>query len=66
MARTYGARHNFVEMEMSNEYVKRFSGFFKLKSEDLPVAYIIDTNKDKKTKGKMSSTKDLSEKGNSI
>ena len=53
-------------MEMSNEYVKRFSGFFKLKSEDLPVAYIIDTNKDKKTKGKMSSTKDLSEKGNSI
>ncbi|KAL5267270.1 hypothetical protein ACHWQZ_G004340 [Mnemiopsis leidyi] len=63
VARTYGARHNFVEMEMSNEYVKRFSGFFKLKSEDLPVAYIIDTNKDKKTKGKMSSTKDLSEKG---
>ena len=63
VSRTYGHLHNFVEMEMSNEYVKQFSSFFKIKSEDLPIVYIIDTDEKKKTKGQMSSTKDLTEKG---
>ena len=50
-------------MEMSNEYVMRFADFFKIKAEELPIIHILDTDKEKNTKGQMSSTKDLSEKG---
>ena len=53
-------------MEMSNQYVKRYSSFFKIKSEDLPIVYVIDTNAEKETKGQMSTTKDLTEKGESV